>query len=131
MPRRFNKSTTQQHDVKYPGYPTATLHIIIKNYELARQGDAGMQAFLIRQYKAVVKIDPSVFLDWNMLSLKPVGRPVGPTPHIKKPNSRLPGGAPVPKPETYGCTCPKDCAACGQGWCNSCRYGCKYGQVIR
>ena len=131
--RRFNKRTTQLHDVKYPGLPTRTLHIIVDNLELARKGDEGMQAFFIRQYKSQVGVGTEVYLEWDKLSLVPVGIPVPPTPEIKKPNGSSTPGASRPRREIYGCTCERDdtCASCDQGWHQSCRYGCKYGQVVR
>ncbi|HWT40756.1 MAG TPA: hypothetical protein VN081_05855 [Dongiaceae bacterium] len=132
MPRRFNKRTTQLHDVKYPGFPTRTLHIIIDNYELAQKGDEGMQAFFIRQYKAMAKISGDIHLEWDKLQFKAIGIPVGPTPEVKKPNTRLPGGAPVPKPATYGCTCEAPaCGSCDQDRHQDCRYGCQFGQIVR
>jgi hypothetical protein len=131
MARRFNKSATQLHDVKYPGFSTRTLHIIIDNYQKACRGDKGMQAFFIRQYKSQAGVPAGQYLEWDKLSFKAVGIVVPPTPEIKKPNTRKPGGAPIPEPEKYGCTCEApSCGPCDQNRCHNCRHGCKRGQVV-
>jgi len=126
MARRFNRRTTQLHEVSYPGLPTRNLHIIIDNYERARSGDKSMQAFFVRQYRSQIGTPVDNFIDWNRLSFKPIGRAIGPTPEVKKPNS----STLVAKPEIHGCTCERDCAGCDQGYHRSCRYGCKYGQPL-
>lgn len=109
-------------EVSYPGGETVTLHIIKDNYIEACNGATNMQASIARQYAAIAKPGPGWRWSWAWFSFTPVGPVVPPTPGVKKPTKR---------PETYGCTCERDCASCEQGWHKSCSYGCKHGQVVQ
>ena len=132
MARRFNKRETQLHDVSYPGYPKRTLHIIIDNYQRARQGDQKMQRFLVRQYMAQAGVPEGVYLEWGKLSLRPVGTVQPPTPEVKKPNANVRRGGQAAGWASYGCTCDgPSCGPCDISRHQNCRYGCRYGQPVR
>jgi len=112
------------HKVAYPGYRTAQLNILISNLAAARRGEKNMQAYIAWQYfKALGLEKPPIGWEWHRFSITPTGVALQPpTPGVVKPRLR---------PETYGCTCPVDCASCENDWHGSCRHDCKYGQQVR
>jgi hypothetical protein len=118
----------ERYEVTYPGYDSRTLNIITENLQRALRGNMQHKASLAWQFfKAHGLDEPPRNWDWSRFTFTATGQP-----------GRAPRGGPTrpaqSKPtqeQTYGCTCPTDCASCDQGWHQSCRQGCEYGQPVR
>ena len=105
--------------VTYPGYETCTLNIITDNLHSAQMGNVQMQASMAWQFFKALGYDSPPRWDWDKFGFTLTGE-IGNPPRRAK-------DAEV---ERYGCTCVRDCAACDQGWHQSCRYYCQFGQLV-
>ena len=117
----------KRYRVTYSGYPTCTLNIIAVNYNRAKLGEENMRASIAWQYFKTLGFERPANWEWDNFSIVATGQPGRPPRHSKPtPVAQL---RPI-RPETYGCTCPNDCATCDQGWHHNCRYNCQYGQLV-
>ncbi len=105
--------------VTYPGYETCTLNIITKNLHSAQLGNESMQRSMAWQFFKALGYDRPPRWDWDKFDFTLTGEAGRPPKHSKDAEVEL-----------QGCTCVRDCAACDQGWHQSCRYYCQFGQPV-
>lgn len=105
--------------VAYPGYETCTLNIITENLHSAQIGNESMQRSMAWQFFKALGYDRPPRWDWEKFDFTLTGEAGRPPKHSKDAEVEL-----------QGCTCVRDCAACDQGWHQSCRYYCQFGQPV-